>query len=189
MNRKGKLSVILLLCVYLTICKSQTIIKNYQPYLGVDIDSIFVHFEAPKIPTIVYNDNMTKHIILSIRILCAAKIDTSGYCKALRIYPLYEDGNDLNETDSIWVSIRESVIKSSRKWIFKPVYRDIYVSIKNDTAFDKSNIKNNKSILNKYNGCLDYYFILNFNILEDMNTPQFLFWLNCEPKYEKDKGQ
>jgi hypothetical protein len=113
----GASSMVKLLAVIFFSCFMQTSYGQKKVYNNPVSQSL----ESGEMP--LYSDSILSYFQErneSAAIVYHLLIDTSGYVRECKKFPLYGLGNDLDSSSKIWTSIEKEINQKVYKWKFKP---------------------------------------------------------------------
>ena len=169
------------------LCYSQRYIRDFQPALDCNPDSVFSEFKMPKLPK-YYLDrtSMIDNGILSLTAMCIVKVGRDNKCIDVKVIPFYNDFNEKQTSDNHLLEFVDSIKATAKQWILKPYL------FKNDKIFeseyqkwiDSTNqkIQNNdylhEKVIRPFAGMQNIILFLHYELIADVESPTEIIWIN-----------
>lgn len=114
---------------------AQLYTNKFENNATISPDSLFLNFEQPQLPNLFYkNYNVfdkpnyqKKYKIESFHFVCKFLVDTNGRVMQnnFKIYPLYNEENNLPTNHELWGFIIDSIKNASKNWVVKRLFWDL----------------------------------------------------------------
>ncbi|MFA6570898.1 MAG: hypothetical protein WCT77_06630 [Bacteroidota bacterium] len=187
MKKKANIFIVSLLLIMPYLSYSQSyIIKEYRHRISIESDSIFLHYDEPKIPKEFLNQNSEPSYGWSYTIVVGVSIDTLGKVKSIICNPLYNYGNKMPQKNKIWKEFINNIKEASQNWVFKPIYYEIKpdYSEKSKKYYEHINSGLTSSKYRPFGGMQWHLIVFEYDFTpnDDGCDPNLLYILRVSPK-------
>lgn len=161
------------------------------PQRSINLDSIFEIFIPPDIPEYLLDSagSFQEFTLSSFEVICFVGVNEEQKVRSIKLVPVFGYGNNIVDSNIIWVNLLQSIDSVSKYWKFKPLLYQIKDEYPNELKDYYKNINQKVLLGEKTKGRPLYgnqYHVIYLSIQMPYDysdsAPDFIYHLNINAK-------